>query len=79
MTDKYIIPHMAAAERKLSSYNGEGNLECEECGTCNARKNRQRTYYPDDASNWTTLCPSCQEINDEYWDDMWAEYYASVM
>jgi hypothetical protein len=54
-----------------------GNLICDRCGIRNARKNRQRTSYHDDESNWANLCPSCQEEADEHWEEMWEEYYSS--
>ena len=54
------------------------NLKCEHCGSKNAEKRRQRTAYADDEKNWRTLCPKCQEENDEYWNEMWDDYYGVV-
>lgn len=53
--------------------------KCTRCGVPNAERRRQRTQYVDDTSNWVTLCPSCHEENDAYWDEMWAEYYAGCL
>lgn len=51
------------------------NETCERCGNEGAEKRRQNTAYTDDERNYTILCPPCQEENDRYWRDMWAEYY----
>lgn len=63
-------PHLARAARE---HNGcpEGDLECSRCGAKNASRNRQRTAYVK-GDNMATLCPSCQEEADEYWDEMWS-------
>jgi len=58
----------------------------EGCGTCpccgreaEVTTERQRTHYEDDSLNWFTGCKACKEENDDYWDDMWAEYYSDLM
>ncbi len=53
------------------------NLTCDRCqvGDDTVTLHRQRTHYYDDASNWVTLCSDCRTDNDEYWDEMWADYY----
>jgi hypothetical protein len=38
---------------------------------------RQNTAYIDEERNWTHLCSECQIVNDEYWSDMWSDYYSS--
>lgn len=38
---------------------------------------RQRTSYHDDKLNFERYCPKHQKQADEYWDDMWNEYYNS--
>ena len=43
------------------------------------KRRRQNTSYYDDRLNWTFLCDECMEKNQEYWDDMWSEYYSQVM
>ena len=40
---------------------------------------RQNTQYVDDERNWVFLCNECNKRNEEYWADMWREYYASVL
>ncbi len=42
-------------------------------------KRRQRTSYVDDELNWCFLCDDCMKGNQEYWDDMWNEYYSQVL
>jgi len=39
----------------------------------------QRTRYVEEDRNWVTLCPVHRKENDEYWDDMWAEYYSGLL
>lgn len=68
-----LAPHIARTERHLNG-NPEGNLKCKSCGANNASKNRQRTNYHN-SDNMNTLCPSCQQAADEYWDELWEEYY----
>ena len=49
------------------------------CDSVNAKRRRQNTQYVDDAQNWVTLCDKCMELNNEYWKDMWADYYSNCM
>ncbi len=39
---------------------------------------RQATQYVDDTQNWFTGCKKCDRENDEYWADMWEQYYGSI-
>ncbi len=71
---KMALPHIAAASRRVLGYK-EGSLKCEHCGAMTASRNRQRTAYENDESNFATLCPTCQREADEYWSEMWNEYY----
>lgn len=48
------------------------------CTSKNARRRRQNTQYVNDEANWVTLCDECMKDNDAYWDERWAEYYASI-
>lgn len=43
--------------------------------TPTVKKRRQMTSYVDDRSNWSRLCDDCQKDSDEYWTEMWDEYY----
>ena len=38
----------------------------------------QNTQYVHAPSNWACLCDECMEINDEHWDERWAEYYGGL-
>lgn len=40
---------------------------------------RQNTAYQDNKSNYCCLCNQHADENDEYWDEMWKEYYYSVL
>ena len=39
---------------------------------------RRMTRYVDDVDNWLTACKECQKRDDEYWADMWEQYYGSI-
>ena len=43
------------------------------------KKRRQRTAYYDDELNWVFMCDECMKYNNEYWNDMWNEYYSQVI
>ena len=53
--------------------------KCEMCGemtaVCLYHQNTQYVHAP---SNWACLCDECMEINDEHWDERWAEYYGGL-
>ena len=57
---------------------GEVN-KCNRCGKPNAITYHQRTMYVNEEDNWVTLCELCKEENDEYWDEMWKEYYRECL
>ena len=42
-------------------------------------KHRQNTAYHDDKRNWVFLCPRCSEANNEYWAEMWREYWRGCL
>lgn len=65
--------------RKLFEYTQSESLICERCGKSNAIHYHQRTMYESEVSNWVTLCESCKEENDSYWDEKWEEYYRDCM
>lgn len=54
---------------------------CMHCGVDNDTvvKYRQNTCYEDEESNFVTLCSICTKINDEYWEERWAEYYSMLL
>lgn len=52
---------------------------CERCKENGATRRRQNTQYCDDKLNFATLCPPCQEQEDEYWEERWAEYYSGLL
>lgn len=39
----------------------------------------QGTMYQGKESNYAAACPTCKILNDEYWAEMWEEYYAQRM
>lgn len=55
-------------------------------GLCNfadcfefGKRRRQLTQYADDHLNWDCLCCDHQDEVDEYWIDMWSDYYSRVL
>lgn len=56
-------------------------LICEKCQEFSHRVivYHQRTSYENIEDNYATLCPDCKQENDEYWNDMWIEYYRGCM
>lgn len=54
---------------------------CPSCGKWlrTVRTCRQNTSYADDEKNFFTGCKPCEEENDRYWDEMWADYYRSCL
>lgn len=53
-------------------------IRCEVCGAPGAERRHQMTAYVNKESNYKTLCGDCQDEADEYWKDMWNEYYSIV-
>lgn len=53
---------------------------CEHCG-CKTRNGhrRQNTKFHDDSRNYLRLCDFCWDLNEEYWADMWSEYWSMVL
>jgi hypothetical protein len=49
-------------------------------GPCFRRGKRRRQYtaYVKDELNWVFMCDECARINDEYWQEMWQDYYNVV-
>lgn len=72
-----LAPHIAREDRRVNGYQ-EGSLICSNCGANNASENRQRTAYVN-SDNMDVLCPNCQKEADEYWDDMWSDFYSGCL
>lgn len=52
--------------------------ECQRCGKIDptdVARRHQNTRYVNEESNYATFCSDCQKEVDEYWDELWAEYY----
>lgn len=50
---------------------------CERCGAYPAERQPCRTCYSDHKENIAPmLCPACAEEYNDYWDEMWADYYS---
>ena len=48
------------------------------CERQDAERYRMNTQYYNDEQNYAILCPECQKACDDYWADMWAEYYETI-
>lgn len=42
------------------------------------RFHRRHTSYVDERNNWMTACSECRYNDDEYYDDLWNQYYSSI-
>lgn len=62
---------------RLGHAPADNDTPCKACGDP-GRLRRQNTAYVEDALNWQTLCDSCQEEANEYWSEMWAQYYSEI-
>ena len=40
---------------------------------------RQNTKYVNEDANYKVMCPKCREANDEYWADMWSDYWSGCL
>ena len=61
-----------------------GDLKCESCGSSPAAKIQSKTSYPwdgksEDPNRDRVFCESCAREYEEHWDNMWAEYYSSMI
>jgi hypothetical protein len=50
-----------------------------DCNSLHAVWYRQRTSFVDEGRNWVALCAPCSVENDEYWNDMWSQYYQGCL
>jgi len=46
---------------------------------CKGKRQRQATAYVNDKRNWVFLCRRCAYENNEYWIDIWNDYYSGCM
>ena len=76
-TEEELAELKGYMEQFLADVDEKYPLECDRCGQLGATRRRQNTAYNDDSMNWNTLCEDCQKNVDEYWADMWDEYYGS--
>lgn len=53
-------------------------VKCDHCNLLGGERYRQNTQYVEEDRNWVTLCPKCRKENDEYWSQMWSDYYSDV-
>jgi len=56
-------------------------LKCNFCGkeSPDVINYHQGTAYVNDIDNYVNTCPECKIKNDEYWRDMWADYYSGCL
>ena len=39
---------------------------------------RRNTQYVEESANYLTACKECHKLDDEYFDDLWNQYYSSI-
>ena len=74
--------HERAFRRLFHRYQGtEQPKRCPLCGRYGKDifKRRKNTEYNDEESNWVTGCGECYQAMEDYYTELWAEYYASVL
>lgn len=55
--------------------------QCQQCRCYHStvKRRRQHTAYENDESNFAVLCKSCQELQDEYWEERWSDLYMNLL
>jgi hypothetical protein len=76
--------YLAAAKRYQTHRNIFQKLfgYCPQCGRYlrwSVKTTRRHTQYCEEASNWLTACKECQIEDDAYFDDLWNQYYSSIL
>jgi len=58
-----------------------GARRCPVCGRFrrSVRRSRRSTAYCDDRLNFIVCCDDCYEREEDYWADMWSDYYSGCM
>ena len=51
----------------------------EPCGKYRAVRTLQNTRFVEEERNYKVLCPKCQQEADEYWAEMWRDYWAGCL
>jgi len=60
---------------------GDEVKECVCCGKTgpDVKRRHRNTQYVDEESNYLTACRECQDMDDEYFAERWAEYYSGCL
>jgi hypothetical protein len=64
---------MASRIRRI--WNWLFGPRCCRCTCRGATRQRMSTAYVNDESNYTVQCDECMVETEDYWADMWSEYY----
>lgn len=60
-----------------------GELACQgfsgPCDSMKAGRYAQNTRYVNDELNFMVLCDRCQEESNEYWAEMWSDYWSGCL
>jgi hypothetical protein len=51
---------------------------CERYFRWQVKTQRRNTAYCDESQNWLTACNECQRQDEEYFADLWEQYYSSI-
>jgi cytochrome c553 len=51
---------------------------CERYFRWHVKTQRRNTAYCDETQNWLTACKACHKEDEEYFADLWEQYYSSI-
>ena len=82
--EKQYIAERKAAQKKYREYRSFVEVLFGYCPCCgryfrwSVKTLHRNTRYCEEADNWLTACKKCQEEDDEYFSDLWEQYYGSI-
>jgi len=61
--------------------DGNDLQPCPRCGlyTDSVIRRHRHTAYVEDEMNYVTCCWECFDIEEDYWDEQWNDYYGGLM
>lgn len=74
-----IVRMLAEVREKSEEYADTSgkSMECVKCGRNSetVERRRQNTKYAQEERNWVVACEECFKEIEEYWAEMWEDYY----
>ena len=79
--ENYFVTQLG---RHFAGFSVEATELPDICPLCRERKEtiakrRRNTAYADDTENWLISCKDCHDLDTWCFDELWADYYSSVM